>query len=58
MKQIFDTYQQAAAKVAEIDELMGFPDNTGTQTWAVPEKIEIDGVEKWEVIMPEIEVGE
>jgi hypothetical protein len=22
-------------------------------TWAVPEKVEVDGVEKWEVIMPE-----
>jgi len=55
MKQIFDTYEQAAAKVAEIDGLMGFPDPvSGTMTWAVPEKVEIDGVEKWEVILPEL----
>jgi len=59
MKQIFDTYEEAAAKVAEIDELMSFPDPvSGTTTWAVPEKVEVDGVEKWEVILPEIEVGE
>jgi hypothetical protein len=54
MKQQFETYEQAAAKVAEIDELMSFPDPvSGTTTWAVPEKVEVDGVEKWEVIMPE-----
>jgi hypothetical protein len=58
MKQQFDTYEQAIDKIAEIDELMGFPDNTGTQTWAVPEKVEVDGLEKWEVIMPESETSE
>jgi hypothetical protein len=58
MKRQFDTYEQAAAKVAEIDELMGFPDNTGTTTWAVPEKVEVDGAEKWEVILPENEISE
>jgi hypothetical protein len=59
MKAIFETYEEAAAKVAEIDLEMSFPDPvSGTQTWAVPEKVEVDGVEKWEVILPEIEVGE
>ncbi len=54
MKRQFDTYEQAAAKVAEIDELMGFPDNTGTTTWAVPEKVtDENGKEVWEVILPE-----
>ncbi len=55
MKQYFDTYEQAAAKVAEIDLLMSFPDPvSGTTTWAIPEKVEVDGVEKWEVILPEM----
>jgi hypothetical protein len=59
MKAIFDTYEEAISRIAEIDLKMGFPDEiSGTVTWAVPVMIEEDGVEKWEVILPEIEVGE
>jgi len=55
MKATFDTYEHAIAKVAEIDELMSFPDPvSGTMTWAVPEKVtDENGKEVWEVIMPE-----
>ena len=37
MKQTFETEQQAIERIAEIDKLMGFPDNTGTLTYAVPQ---------------------
>ena len=37
MKQTFETEQQAIERIAEIDKLMGFPDNTGTMTYAVPQ---------------------
>ncbi len=59
MTKVFDTLEKAVSKIAEIDLEMGFPDEiSGTITWAVPVMIEEDGVEKWEVILPEIEVGE
>ena len=50
MKQTFETIEQALARVAEIDALMGFPDDTGTLTYAIPELNE-------ESKMWEIEVG-
>ena len=55
MKAVFDTYEEAAAKVAEIDEQMGFPDYvSGTMTWCVPENgTDENGNEVWEVILPE-----
>ena len=40
MKQTFETEQQAIDRIAEIDKLMGFPDNTGTMTYAVPQQDE------------------
>ena len=50
MKQTFETIEQALARVAEIDALMGFPDDTGTLTYAIPQLNE-------ETEMWEIEVG-
>ena len=47
MKQTFETIEQALARVAEIDALMGFPDDTGTLTYAIPEFNEESGM--WEI---------
>ena len=47
MKETFDTEQQAINRVAEIDALMGFPDNTGTLTYAIPQMNEESGM--WEI---------
>lgn len=38
MKETFETEQQAIERIAEIDKLMQFPDNTGTITYAVPQQ--------------------
>lgn len=40
MKEIYKTETEAIERIAEIDKLMGFPDNTGTLTYAVPQQDE------------------
>jgi hypothetical protein len=40
MKETFDEQQQAIDRIAEIDKLMGFPDDTGTLTYAIPQQDE------------------
>ena len=50
MKEQYSTEQQALDRVAEIDSLLGFPDSTGTLTYAIPTYNE-------EAEMWEIEVG-
>ena len=50
MKEQYTTEAEALARVAEIDKLMGFPDSTGTLTYAIPQLNE-------ETEMWEIEVG-
>ena len=37
MKETFETLEACQLRIAEIDAIMGFPDNTGTLTYAVPQ---------------------
>lgn len=37
MKETFETLEACQLRIAEIDAIMGFPDNTGTMTYAVPQ---------------------
>ena len=47
MKEQYTTEAEALARVAEIDALMGFPDSTGTLTYAIPQYNEETGM--WEI---------
>ena len=47
MKEQYTTEEEALARVAEIDSLMQFPDDTGTITYAIPEFNEESGM--WEI---------
>ena len=44
MKQFFETIEQANNFITKCNELLGYPDNNGTETYAIPEEIKQEDI--------------
>ena len=50
MKQIFKTIEQANSFVTKCNELLGYPDGNGTETYAIPEEVK-ETIEEVETVI-------